>query len=191
MAVDEAALTASLITLLSRADLPSPLGERQLLDRFDEVFRASTQVLGVDSVGLMLLDGRDALRVVGATDDAGAALEAAQVHLRTGPAIDCLATGRTVAVDDLATSTDYAPVWEWLTRSGEAPQVRSVLSAPVPVNGETVGTLNALHRAPQSWESAQVRAVQAYAGLIGIQLRLGAAVRTDGAAHRSDPPEEG
>jgi GAF domain-containing protein len=191
MAVDEAALTASLITLLSRADLPSPIGERQLLDRFDEVFRATTQVLRIDSAGLMLLDDRNVLRIVGTTDEAGAALEAAQVHLRSGPGIDCLATGRTVAVDDLATSTDYAPVWEWLTRAGEAPDVRSVLSAPVLVSGETVGTLNALHRSPQSWESAQVRAVQAYAGLIGIQLRLGAAARTDGAARPSDPAVEG
>jgi GAF domain-containing protein len=191
MALDEAALTTTLITLLSRADLPSPTGEQQLLDRFAEVFRATTQVLGIDSAGLMLLDDRDELRVVGATDDAGAALETAQLDLRTGPAIDCLATGRTVAVDDLATSTDYTPVWEWLTRAGEAPQVRSVLSAPVPVNGETVGTLNALHRSPQSWDSAQVRAVQAYARLIGIQLRLGAATRTGGAVRRSDPPEEG
>jgi GAF domain-containing protein len=182
MAVDEAALTASLITLLGRVDLPPSTDEQQLLDRLDEVLRATTQVLRVDSVGLMLLDGHDALRVVGTTDDAAASLEAAQLELRIGPAIDCLGSGRSVSVDDLATGADYAPVWNWLTTRPQPPatEVRSVLSAPVPVRGETVGTLNALHHTPQSWDAAQVRAVEAYAGLIGILLRLGAAVPTDG-----------
>jgi GAF domain-containing protein len=193
MAVDEAAFTASLITLLARVDLPPSTDQQQLLGRLDEVLRATTLVLGVDSVGLMLLDDSDALRVVGTTDDAAAALEVAQLELRIGPAIDCLRTGRCVSVDDLATGADYPAVWNWLTSHPRPPasDVRSVLSVPVPVRGETVGTLNALHHAPQSWDTAQVRAVEAYAGLIGILLRLGAAIPTDrGSTLPTGPPEE-
>jgi hypothetical protein len=140
-----------------------------------------------------LLDDHDALRVVGTTDDAAAALEAAQLELRIGPAIDCLRTGRCVGVDDLAASTDYARVWDWLTTRPDPPAtgVRSVLSAPVPVRGETVGTLNALHHTPQSWDAAQVRAVEAYAGLLGVLLRLGAATPAGrGSTLPTGPPGE-
>jgi GAF domain-containing protein len=191
MAVDEAALAESLITLLSRVDLPPATDQQQLLDRLDEVLRAATEVLRVDSVGLMLLDEHDALHVVGTTDDAASALEAAQLELRIGPAIDCLGTGRSVGVADLAASADYARVRDWLTDRPDPPAtgVRSVLSAPVLVRGETVGTLNALHRTPQRWDAAQVRAVEAYAGLIGVLLRLGAADPTGrGATFPTGPP---
>jgi hypothetical protein len=37
-----------------------------------------------------------------------------------------------------------------------------------------VGTLNAFRSEPQRWMSEQTRAVEAYAGIIGVLLRLGA-----------------
>jgi hypothetical protein len=61
----------------------------------------------------------------------------------------------------------------------------------VPVRGETVGTLNALHHTPQSWDAAQVRAVEAYAGLLGVLLRLGAATPAGrGSTLPTGPPGE-
>jgi hypothetical protein len=94
-------------------DLP-PQSDQQSSDRLGEVLGAATQVLGVDSVGLMLLDEHDALRVVGTTDAASAALEAAQLQLHRGPAIDCVRSGRRIAVAGLAASAGYAAVWQWL-----------------------------------------------------------------------------
>ncbi|MCO1654614.1 GAF domain-containing protein [Pseudonocardia humida] len=196
MPIDDVAFSVSLMALLARVDLPTRADGQDVQARLDEVLSAATGVLGVDSVGLMMLDEDDVLRVVGVTDDAAGVLEAAQQRLDVGPGIDCVRDGAVVAVDDLAGSERYAPVWECLRgpsngqpRGGGA--ARAVLSVPVRVRGETVGTLNALHRTPQRWDDAQVRAVEAYGAVIAILLRLEAAARTDGSVpNRPRPIEE-
>jgi GAF domain-containing protein len=195
MAVDDVAFTSSLISLLARADLPARASVEDVQARLGDVLAAATGVLGLDSVGLMMLDEDDVLRVVGVTDAAGAALETAQQRLGVGPGVDCVRSGATVAVHDLATSAPYTALWQHL-RSGSngtsgGGALRAVLSAPVRVAGETVGTLNGFHRAPQHWDGSQVRAVEAYAAVLAILLRLEAASRTDGGAPvRPRPPEE-
>lgn len=180
MVVDADALASSLHALLATVDLPPDVPEQEVLRRLGEVLSAATQVLGADAVGLMLLDELDTPRIVGATDDAGAALEAGQLQLSVGPAIDSLRDGRTVLVEDLAKSSAYAALWEWLQTSADgsppaAASVRAVLSAPVRARGEVVGNLNCISAEPHSWDPAQVRASEAYAGLVGVLLRLGAA----------------
>lgn len=193
MAVDDVALTSSLITLLARADVPVRAGEEDVQARLADVLSAATGVLGVDSVGLMMLDGDDVLRVVGVSDAAAAAIEDAQQRLGVGPGVDCVRSGKTVTVDDLAGSTEYAAVWEAVRGRSDGASgagVRSVLSAPVQVRGETVGTLNALHAAPQRWHESQVRAVGAYASVIAILLRLEAATQTGRSLVRSRRPRE-
>jgi GAF domain-containing protein len=185
MPVDDVAFSSSLVALLARVDLPARPDEQDVLARLGDVLSAATDVLGVDSVGLMMLDEGDVLRVVGVTDPAAAALEAAQQQLELGPGVDCVRRGDSVAVGDLSRSERYAPVWELLRdRSDEASnaagKVWSVLSVPVKVRGTAVGTLNALHRTPQRWDETQVQAIEAYGAVIAILLRLEAAARAEG-----------
>jgi GAF domain-containing protein len=197
MPVDDVALSTSLAVLLARVDLPTRADPRDVQARLGDVLSAATDVLGVDSVGLMMLDEDDVLGVVGVTDDAAAALEVAQQRLGIGPGIDCVRDGVSVAVDDLSRDERYAAVWERVggrsdgaSRAGGG--VRSVLSVPVRVRGETVGTLNAFHRTPQRWDTAQVRAIEAYGAVIAILLRLEAASHGDaGGLVRFDLPEGG
>ncbi len=130
-------------------------------------------------VGLMLLDERDVLRLAGASDDASAALELGQQRLGQGPGIDCVRLERTVTVDDLSSDPRYEEVWRWLrqrpadTRSGGESLFHSVLSAGVRVDGHVVGTLNVLRHKPFRWTADDVRAVEAYASVIGALMRLG------------------
>jgi GAF domain-containing protein len=180
MPVDAGALASSLQKLLSTVDVPPTAPRQELGQRIGEVLSAASEVLGVRSVGLMLLDDADALRVVGVSDEIVAALEAAQQRLGVGPAIDSLRTSRTVAVDDLAESPRHRELWRWLRDGAQTPGAgvaRAVLSAVVRVRGEVVGTLNAMQTDPQRWSPDQARAVQAYADIIGVLLRLGRAGR--------------
>jgi GAF domain-containing protein len=165
-------------------DLPARAEPKDVQARLDDVLSAAGDVLGVDSVGLMMLDEHDVLGVVGVTDESAAALEEAQQQLGVGPGVDCVRFGASVAVDDLSRDERYAAVWERVGgrsdgASGSGGGVRSVLSVPVRVRGETVGTLNAFHRTPQRWDTAQVRAIEAYGAVIAILLRLEAASRSD------------
>jgi GAF domain-containing protein len=183
MPVDDVAFSSSLATLLARVDLPARARPQDVQARLGEVLSAATEVLGVDSVGLMMLDEDDVLGVVGVTDAAAAALEAAQQQLAVGPGVDCVRDGASVAVDDLSRDERYAAVWERVGGRSDGASgsggLRSVLSVPVRVRGETVGTLNAFHRAPQHWDGTQVRAIEAYGAVIAILLRLEAASRGD------------
>jgi GAF domain-containing protein len=196
MAVDDTALSSSLIALLVRADVPYTAGPEGVRARLSDVLSAATDVLGVDGVGLMMLGDDDELRVVGVTDDAAAVLEAAQRQSQIGPGIDCVRTGRTVTVDDLSRAAEYAPVWERVrsalgrSAGSRGAGVGSVISAPVRVRGDTVGTLNALHRAPRHWHPSQVRAIEAYAAVVAILLRLEARSHDGGSPTRPHPPEE-
>jgi GAF domain-containing protein len=185
VAVDQHALASTLQTLLRTLDLAPGSDERTLVEHLDRVIEVAKPVLRVDGVGLLLLDEHDRLSQVGASDVASAALERAQQQLNIGPAIDCVRSGATVMVTDLAERPDYAALWHWLTGEacssappeGAAP-ARAVLSAPLRVRGSVTGTLNALFQHPQSWTGDQVHAVEAYANIIGVLLRLGSTPTT-------------
>jgi GAF domain-containing protein len=178
--VDHEAVVASLHTLLAAVDMPDPAGESVLSQRLEQVMTAAAQVLAVDGVGLMMLDEHDGLRAVGASDPVSAALEEGQLQVGQGPGVDCVRSGRTVAADDLADSACPA-LWEVLRGHGAGSAVsaeervwavRAVLSVPVRVREQVVGTLNALREEPTRWTTTDVRAIEAYAGIVAVLLRL-------------------
>jgi GAF domain-containing protein len=191
-AVDDDALPPRLLYLLDGMDRRE-LTPHDVMTRLEDALSTAVRVLDVDRVGLMLLDENDDLQVIGSSDALSEKLERAQQRLRIGPTWDSLHTGRTVAVDDLAPTEDgdgeYAAVWRWLqqcgagdgTGPGDAVPVRAVLSVAVRSRGEAVGTLNAMRAQPGPWAERQIRAVQAYADVVGTLLTLSAAAaRPDG-----------
>jgi GAF domain-containing protein len=199
--VDPQALASTLQVLLNSVDVPDGLSDQAMIERLDRVIDAAEHVLEVDGVGLMLLDEHGVLRVVGATDAAGDALERGQLRLEVGPAIECMRQDDAVMVADLADEENYAALWQWLVADSRREDlagvpVRAVLSVPVRVAGRAVGTLNAFRSQPQRWVSEQTRAVEAYAGIIGVLLRLGARqadgkIRTPGMSQRTQGMTDG
>ena len=193
VAIDQRALASTLQTLLATLDVPVEIDERALVERLDRVMDAAQQVLQVDGIGLLLLDRTERLRLIGASDPAGAALERGQQELSLGPAIDCVCGNRTVSITDLAARDDYAPLWQWLEQhlgtAGEAAPVRAVASVPVCVAGRVVGTLNVLRNEPWQWTVEDTAAVEAYANVIGVLLRL-AAPQSDGRIRMSETVED-
>lgn len=201
MPVDHEAVVASLHSLLSAVDVPDASEGSVLSQRLGQVMTAAAQVLAVDGVGLMLLDEHDGLRAVGASDPVSAALEEGQLQVGQGPGVDCVRSGQTVAVDDLA-AVDYPALWEVLGGRGASARrqvdldqgssapagervaaVRGVLSVPVRVREQVVGTLNAFREEPTRWTAADVRAVEAYAGIVAVLLRLGSQERHTSVRH--------
>jgi GAF domain-containing protein len=200
---DDALIPPNLLHLLDISDRRK-LTTSDVTMRLADALSVAGRVLGVDRVGLMLLDENDDLQVVGASDAVSDRLERAQQRLRVGPAWDSLHSGRTVAVDDLATTGDgdggYAAVWRWLQQRaaddgtepadtpGAAP-VRAVLSAAVRSGGEAVGSLNAMRAQSGPWTERQIRAVQACADVVGTLLALSASAAQPGVV--PDPGHNG
>lgn len=142
-----------------------------LVPRLRQVVSAANDLLSADGVGVLLLDEKNLVRTVAATDNAAEALEQVQEHLTLGPGIDAVRWRRTVVITDLATDLEYQPLWDRLAEDG----VRAVLSAPIWVDGDVVGNLNALRMVPHTWTQAQVAGSEAFAGVIGRLLELSAA----------------
>ncbi len=171
--LDDDDLARSLRELTDRvtADvLVGPVG-----GRIATVVSAAVELLGVEDVGLLLLDDTDRVRSVAAHGRGAEVLERAQEETSVGPGVDTLTGRATVAVTDLAAEPRYGRLWQEVDGHG----VRAVLSAPVWFDGQVVGNLNALHPEPHVWSPAQRRAAEALAGLLGQLLGLAARITAD------------
>ena len=171
MPYDPRALEARLRTLLA-ADEVSRFEDMEIRGaRRGTTLTAALGLLGVDGTGLMLLDEHEVLRVVGVSDYASEVLEFAQERINEGPGVDCVRTGRPVAVADLAAGQTYPELWRFVLSTGEAGRVvvfRAVMSVPVVTGEQVVGTLNVMSAGARQWT---------YAAVIAALLRLGLAVQ--------------
>jgi GAF domain-containing protein len=134
-----------------------------LADALHEIIGAAIPLLRADGVGLMLADRRGELRWVTATNEAEQAFEQAERDLGEGPCIDAFTAGELVRTSDLRSD----PRWPRLGPAARANQIRGVLSAPVLLDDQPIGTCNALTTTIRGWTEADAGAVRAFALVLG------------------------
>lgn len=169
--------STGLEALSTSSAVPEP-DESASVQRLGVVVTSAVELLGVDGIGVMLLDEDDVLRAVGSTDRSAAILEEVQAELHSGPGVDCTSRGESVAVSDLASDPAYADLWARVQHT----RVRAVLSAAVRVRGIVTGNLNAVMYRPHDWTADEILASEAYANVVAVTLDL--AGRTADAAHQ-------
>jgi signal transduction protein with GAF and PtsI domain len=135
-----------------RATLPQ---EGDLLASLGRVVEATRTVVGVDGTGLTLAheDGRP--RWVAVSDAAMELLEQIQHDFGEGPCLAAFADDRVVAVEDLGSER----VWGRVAAVVGQLQVRGVLSVPVRLVDQPVGTLDVYAIQPRAWTPAEVEAL--------------------------------
>ncbi|WP_433368650.1 GAF domain-containing protein [Streptosporangium sp. CA-115845] len=104
----------------------------------DRTLGALADVLGADGAALMLIDDHDRLRAIGGSDDHGRRLELIQEQIGSGPAIESLARGADVTVDDLRAASPLG----FPGVAARVSEVRAVLSVPLRTEERLIGTLN-------------------------------------------------
>jgi len=134
-----------------------------LAEALHEVIAAAIPLLRADGVGLMLADEQGSLGWVTATNEAERAFEQAERDLGEGPCVDAFTAGQVVRTADLRTD----PRWPRLAPAARTNQIRGVLSAPVLLDDQPIGTCNALTTVPRDWTEADAGAVRAFAGMLG------------------------
>ena len=142
-----------------------------------EVVAAAALLLAADGAGLMLADQARVLRWVTATGEAERAFERAQRDLGEGPCIDAFLLDQVTWTADLRVDRR----WPRLGPTARSNQIRGVLSAPVSLAGQVLGTCNVIRWTPRAWTEAEINSVAAFATVIG--RLLGA---TSLARHRGD-----
>ncbi|MFL6297450.1 MAG: ANTAR domain-containing protein [Actinomycetes bacterium] len=98
-------------------------------------------------------------RWVAVSDAAMQLLEEVQHDFGEGPCVAAYAEDRVVAVQDLAGEQ----VWDRIAVVVRQLQVRGVLSVPVRLGDQPVGTLNVYASQPRAWSPAEVQALGALA----------------------------
>lgn len=134
---------------------------------------AAAGVLGVDGVGLLLVDASSDLRYVAATDERARALERAQEAVGEGPCVEAFVLEHQVTTEDVLADAR----WPRLARALDGAGVRAVLGVPTRVHGLAVGTLNAYAGEAKRWDDDERAAVAAFAGVLEQQLALALAHR--------------
>ena len=134
----------------------------------------------VSGAGLLLLGSHDELRVVVATDTGAAALQRTQLDLRTGPSLDCVRSGRGMAVDDVTRGA-----WPELVLPLGRADVRAVVCMPVTASGSTAGSLDVFDSVPRLWSRSDIDIVQGFAHILGALLVVAAAPTRDPPARPS------
>jgi GAF domain-containing protein len=139
-----------------RATLPQ---EGDLLASLGRVVEATRTVVGVDGTGLTLAheDGRP--RWVAVSDAAMELLEQIQHDLGEGPCLAAFAQDRVVAVQDLQSEL----VWDRIAAVVGQLHVRGVLSVPVRLADQPVGTLDVYASELRAWSTGEVEALGALA----------------------------
>lgn len=157
-------LLAAISGVVETADLR----DGELEARLGQIVTTAAVIFDVAGAGLMLRDAEGQFRLVGASDEAGRALERAQQEFGEGPGVEASRTGQIVAVDDL----EHDPRWPGLDEAVVPLGVVSVLSAPVPISGLGTGNLNVYDRAAREWTEADRAGLSAFSGVAGAMLRI-------------------
>jgi signal transduction protein with GAF and PtsI domain len=152
-----------------RATLPQ---DGDLLARLGRVVEATRTVVRVDGTGLTLAHEDGQPRWVAVSDAAMELLEQIQYDLGEGPCLAAFAEDRVVAVEDLGSEL----VWDRLAAVVGQLQVRGVLSVPVRLADQPVGTLDVYASQPRAWSTGEVQALGALAVVTAELVSTGVAL---------------
>jgi GAF domain-containing protein len=138
-----------------------------LLEGLQHLAQSVTTVVGVDGAGLTLVHEDSQPRWVAATDAVMELLERVQQDFGEGPFLQAYTEDRAVAVEDLR----EAPTWSRIAAVVGQLHVCGVLSVPVRLAGQPVGTLDAYTTQPRAWSVEEVEAVDAFAEVAADLVR--------------------
>lgn len=116
----------------------SLVGGGDVVDLVTMLTEQCTELLDVQSAGLLLADRRGLLRVMAVSSDEAADLEALQVQQAEGPCQDCYRDGTAVSVPDLA---DAEHRWPQFVPAALAAGFTSVHALPMRLRTDVHGAL--------------------------------------------------
>ena len=134
------------------------------------------ELLEVDAAGLLLADGRGALRLVAASAEQARVVELFQIQNDEGPCLDCYRTGQAVIVSDIRADRAAAR-WPQFAAAAQEMGYAGVHAIPMRLRDQVIGTLNLFRTAPDGLDPAVVVAATALVDVATIGILQERAVR--------------
>src|SRR5437763_8800125 len=105
------------------------------------------ELLEVDAAGLLLADGRGALRLVAASTEQARVAELFQIQNDEGPCVDCFRSGQVVIASDIR-GEQAASRWPRFAAAAQEMGFAGVHAIPMRLRDQVIGTLNLFRAAP-------------------------------------------
>jgi len=156
-------------------DLRAALPEADdLLAGLQRVAEATRRILEVDGAGLTLVQEDGPPRWVAATDAAMELLQQVQHDFGEGPYLQAYTQDRAIVVEDLR-----AAAWTRIDAVVGQLNVRGLLSVPIRLQGQPMGTLDVYSTQPRAWSGHELEAVAEFATMAGelVNTRVELATR--------------
>ena len=134
------------------------------------------ELLEVEAAGLLLADGRGALRLVAASTEQARVAELFQIQNDEGPCVDCFRSGQVVSISDISTA-DLAKRWPRFAPAAHQMGFAGVHAIPMRLRDQVIGTLNLFRTAPNGLDQAAARAARALVDVATIGILQERAVR--------------
>jgi transcriptional regulator with GAF, ATPase, and Fis domain len=134
------------------------------------------ELLEVDAAGLLLADGRGALRLVAASTEQARVAELFQIQNDEGPCVDCFRSGQAVAISDIRAG-DMVERWPRFAPAAYQMGFAAVHAIPMRLRDQVIGTLNLFRTAADGLDEAVARAARALVDVATIGILQERAVR--------------
>ena len=138
-----------------------------LVDLLDRLVRSCVDLLHVTTAGLLVIGQSGALHPLAASTEATRVLELFQLQNDEGPCLDCVRTGKVIAVPDIA---DAEARWPRFARAIAEAGFQSVHALPMRLRRETIGSLNLFNADRPPLQEHEQRIAQALADVATIGI---------------------
>jgi len=138
-----------------------------VVDMLSTLVHTCTQLLGVQSGGILLADGMGMLELVASTSEEAEIVEVMIVAAGAGPCIDCYNTGSVVSVPDIDTDSDQ---WPRFRRTALEQGFRAAHATPLRLHGEVIGAMNLLSTVPGALSERDAQLAQALADVATVGI---------------------
>jgi transcriptional regulator with GAF, ATPase, and Fis domain len=155
------------------------VGGFDLMEFLHMLTERCVELLEAEAAGLLLTDGRGALRLVAASTEQARLAELFQIQNDEGPCLDCFRSGVAVIVPDIS-GQDAAARWPRFSAEAREMGFAAVHAIPMRLRDQVIGTLNLFSATAGGLDPAVARAARALVDVATIGILQERATREQG-----------
>lgn len=158
----EEALTDLFVTLADTL-----VAEFDVVELLDRLVDTCLGLFKVTAAAVLVLDTKNALRLVASSNKRAEELEIFQIQVDEGPCLDCARSLTPVLVPDLSADRDR---WPHFSAAADIVGFKAVHAVPLRLRSQGIGGFGLFHSTPTQMSSGDVHAVQALADVATIGI---------------------